>query len=193
MDAKRGSAVHSMLKVCARAVLVGWSLLFALTAAAEPPATAVRGAWPLVPIHSGASMAEIGFEVDGPVSQLLVSATGTAGTSTEFVKLTELAVARDYAGAVPFHLLVPFKTAFPANGVLELSVTSVSATGVLSSPFVTRFDAKAGPPSFGKVPVVVHADSHLGGISLEVNYSGQVASAEVSLIGASAQIGRAHV
>ncbi|HEX8435509.1 hypothetical protein, partial [Archangium sp.] len=143
------------------------------------------GAHPIVPIRTGAQAVEIGLEVNGAVSQLVVSVQGTSVTAGSFATVSGAVVTRDYAGAVPFHLLVPFQKPFPADGVLEITARPVLATGSLPPQQVVKFDANKPPPSFRESPVSVRSVPEQGGILVEVAYTGDVADAELSLLGAS--------
>ncbi|WP_158626148.1 Ig-like domain-containing protein, partial [Corallococcus praedator] len=161
---------------------------FALSAGAQSGASSpeVSATYPLSPLRPGAVRAELGFDIAGQVSRLKVSvAVGSPG-QTPVPALTDVVVERDFAGAVPFHLLVPLKAAFPEDGFLTVTATPVNLEGASGTPLATKFDALAGAPAFGPTPMTVQATPDSGRIVLEVNYKGSVSSAEVSVLGASA-------
>ncbi|HYO69399.1 MAG TPA: Ig-like domain-containing protein, partial [Archangium sp.] len=138
-----------------------------------------------MPVQTGAQAMELGFEVTGPIPQLVVSIQGTSAKEGTFAAVSGAVVSRDYAGAVPFHLLVPFQKPFPDDGVLEVSARPVGADATAPSAWTVKFDANKPPPSFRENPVSVRSVPDQGGILVEVAYTGDVADAELSLIGAS--------
>ncbi|WP_426731099.1 hypothetical protein [Myxococcus faecalis] len=69
--------------------------------------------------------------------------------------------------------------------VLAITATPVGPDSVSGAPFSVVYDAKVSPPGFGVSPVAIRADPTSRGLVLELSYTGQIASAVLSVLGAS--------
>ncbi|HVE82054.1 MAG TPA: Ig-like domain-containing protein, partial [Myxococcales bacterium] len=159
--------------------------LLAFSAAASPPA--VTAIYPVYSIRAGARSVEMGFELSGQGEQVAVTATGTSATAGQFAQLPRVVVSRDQAGLIPFHVLVPLGGPFPADGVLQVSATPISADDTASTATVA-FDARAAGAGFDTRGIEVRASPSTGEILVDVHYRGALASAELTLLGVSSQM-----
>jgi hypothetical protein len=145
---------------------------------------------PVVPLVLGGMVADVAFEVDAPAARVLLSVDGASATAGTFAALSGVAVERDDASAVPFHVRIPLNAPFPRDGVLTLSARAVGTGGAVGAEARFQFDASARPVRFADAPVRVGVDG-TGAITVEVRHEGPVCETHVSLTGASARSFRA--
>ncbi|MFP2932515.1 Ig-like domain-containing protein, partial [Pyxidicoccus sp. 3LG] len=166
------------------AVLVGVA-----PALAQGQATpSIVSVYPLRPLQAGAGTLELGFEVEGSASQVVVSVRGTSATAGVFVDVARTVVSRDVAGEVPFHVLVPLSAALPADGRLEISAAPVASEGMQVTPVQVVLDGSAPPPAFAPGAVKVRASPDSGELLVDVAYQGTLARVELTLLGASSEL-----
>ncbi len=134
-------------------------LCVAFPALAQAQTPKVSAIYTLAPIGIGSPSVELGFEIEGSAAQVAVRAIGQSAAAGKFISLERAVVDRDDAGAVAFHLLVPFDAAFPADGVLQVTAEALSPDGTPTEAKVQVFDARSAPPAFGAQPIQVRSSS----------------------------------
>ena len=160
-----------------------WWCTLALLASSGAFAQDVTGLYPLTPIRVGASTVNLGLDVAGDVSQVLIAVSSSSATGA-FGQLPQFALQKDRVSAMPFHLLVPLNRAFPADGVLTITAIPVS-NGVNGATRVVTFDANAPGPSITAEPAV---STSTGAVVIEAHVNGTIAYAEATTLGVSSQI-----
>ncbi|HZI11027.1 MAG TPA: Ig-like domain-containing protein, partial [Myxococcus sp.] len=157
----------------------------AVMAQATPSVVSI---YPVHALQPGARTVELGFDVEGTASQVVVSVKGTSTSTGAFAEVTRAVVSRDRAGAIPFHILVPLSAELPADGRLEITATPVVADDTQVTPAQAVLDGRSPAPAFAANAVQVRASQDTGELLVEVAYKGSLARAELTLLGASSQM-----
>ena len=161
------------------------AVLILLLATGAQAASEVSNVYPLVPLRAGATAVDLGFAIEGPALQLRVSVQATTAAGATLGGLSDVVVDRDVAGAVPFHLRVPLQEALPADARVQVEATPLGEEGASTTSQQFALDAPA--PVFPAAPVRVRTSQDLSSIIVEVTAAGTLASAELTLVGASVE------
>jgi large repetitive protein len=136
-------------------------------------------------LQKNATAVDLGFETTGAVEQVKVSLQGQ-GPLGSFVNLTDLVVAKDLTGTIPFHALFPLSAPLPDGAVLTVTVKPVAADGTTGTAVSKVFSMSELVRFKGATQVT--AGARLG---LSIPFSGSLSMAEVTLVGTSSSALRA--
>ncbi|AKQ66210.1 hypothetical protein A176_003122 [Myxococcus hansupus] len=172
VDLKRGLALVALVA----------GLVVAGSAQAQ---SRVATAFPLTPLRPGTTALDLGLSVEGDARQIRVAVKATSASSGTVVDVRDLVVNRDLAGAVPFHVRVPLRRELPSDAVVEVEASPTE--GGTGTPLIAQFDLTQAPPVVPAGSVRVNASQDLSHLVVSVQAQGPVASAELTLVGASVE------